>query len=299
MRGALRSVAEHAIVLSGLDRALRRGLRGRLLVLAYHNVIPDGAGPVGDASLHIELARFREHLDVLTSATTVVSLDAASRGELDSARPNVVLTFDDAYVGTIELALPELARRGLPATLFVPVGLLGSQSCWWDEEAAAGRLDERSRDAALAIGWGLADRIRRPDREHPPLPRALAIATESDLQRVVSQGAVRLGAHTWNHPNLSALGAEDLAAELTSPLSWLGSRFASAMIPWVAYPYGLANATVMRAAAEAGYEGGLLVSGGWLSPGGAADRMAWPRLNVSAGLSRGGLALRLAGVLAR
>ena len=88
-----------------------------------------------------------------------------------------------------------------------------------------------------------------------------------------------------------------MARELTRSLEWLTHRFAS-VVPWLAYPYGLGSPEIGRAAAEAGYRGAFGISGGWL-PRTDPDAFDLPRLNVPAGVSLHGLALRLGGLRAR
>ena len=40
-------------------------MRGKALVLAYHNVIPTGHAPLGDASLHLPLQDFIAQVELL------------------------------------------------------------------------------------------------------------------------------------------------------------------------------------------------------------------------------------------
>ena len=113
----------------------------------------------------------------------------------------------------------------------------------------------------------------------------------------MTSGPVSLGSHTWSHPNLTRSSPDELADELGRPLAWLREHFAEASLPAISYPYGLESEAVRAAARDAGYSLGFRVDGGWI-PEPAGDRFALPRLNVPAGLSANGLALRLAGFFA-
>jgi peptidoglycan/xylan/chitin deacetylase (PgdA/CDA1 family) len=232
----------------------------------------------------------------------VVTVADALRPESDppdDPRPRVAITFDDAYRGAVTAGLAELRARGLPATIFVAPGVLG-QSLWWDEylsEDASAR-----RVAALGPLAGRAERVRAHALRHAwqrvPVPKHAQAATAAELELVLRSDLITLGAHSWSHPVLPALDDADLAEELHRPLEWLRMRFAAAVLPLVAYPYGLANDRVERAAEAAGYVGGLRVAGGWLERS-STRRYRLPRLNVSRGLSDHGFVLRLSGIRAR
>jgi peptidoglycan/xylan/chitin deacetylase (PgdA/CDA1 family) len=105
-----------------------------------------------------------------------------------------------------------------------------------------------------------------------------------------------LGSHTWSHPNLCRATPTELASELEQSKRWISERFPKSAIPAISYPYGLESPAVKAAAEGAGYTMGFRVDGGWL-PKTVKDSFALPRLNVPAGLSADGLALRLSGLL--
>jgi peptidoglycan/xylan/chitin deacetylase (PgdA/CDA1 family) len=275
-------------------------LRGRSLVLAYHNVVASRAEAGSDASLHVDLDLFREHLDALLRTHQVVPLDDLLENHTDQER-RAALTFDDACRGAVRYAVPELARRGLPATLFVVPGHLG-RAFWWDrvrgpmDEVHAFRdhvLEELDGDGDAALeaapGWGL-DVVDAPSTAHP--------ADEEELRRALEHPGIQLGSHSWNHRNLAALRGEALEEELRRPIEWLESRFETSRLSrWIAFPYGLYDRDVEEAAAAAGYRGGLRIDGGCLGATGRLRGVSVPRVNVPAGLSARGLRLRIAGLL--
>jgi peptidoglycan/xylan/chitin deacetylase (PgdA/CDA1 family) len=273
-------------------------MRGRTLVLAYHNVVPDHLAGRGDRSLHLAQSDFHRQLDLLETHCAVVTLPEALIPSPDADRPRVAITFDDAYAGAIRYGLSELARRRLPATVFVAPGLFGAPGFWWDRLAGSDGLASETRTAALEQWSGQEERIR----EHLKLadmPNVLAPAfgcsTEAELLDAARRPGVLLGSHTWSHPNLARIGPTELEDELRRPLQWL-ERSGAPFVPMIAYPYGLTSAAVEAAVKAAGYGAGFLVSGGWLTDP-LADRTAMPRFNVPAGLSVEGLRLRLAGIL--
>lgn len=302
MRRVLKRTAEVLLVRGGVAELVRRGRHDRPVVLAYHNVLPDGADAGADRSLHLTLSAFRQQIDLLTRTYDIAPLPEL----LDrpaGTRPRAAITFDDAYRGAVTNALPELASRRLPATVFVAPGRLGRQAFWWDalsapESATSSRFREHALDAlggrepevrASSAEWGMSE---------VPVPAEARTATVEELGRAVEAGRVSLGSHTWSHPNVARLSLQELREELVAPLRWLGERFPDHAIPWLAYPFGLFSRLAARTAAEAGYRAALRVSGGAF-PTVIDDPFSLPRLNVSAGVSAEGFLLRTAGVLSR
>lgn len=183
---------------------------GGLTVLAYHLV---GAGT--DSPVDLPLERFREQLDELVRIARPVALAAAvadlaagqepGGGEHDGGgdrRPAVAITFDDAYRNFLAAAWPLLAERGIPATLFVPVGFV-----------------EGSAPAPI-----------RGTAHLPPLGWA-------ELRQLAAAG-LAVGSHSVSHPDLPRLPPDRVREELVGSRRVLEDRLG---IPITAfcYPRGL------------------------------------------------------------
>jgi peptidoglycan/xylan/chitin deacetylase (PgdA/CDA1 family) len=301
LRAFLKRVAERTLLATGAARLLGHAVPRNGLVLAYHNIVPHGAPPGGDRSLHLPQPDFAAQLDSLQRETDVVPLAELLNPGAGGSRPRVAISFDDAYRGAVTVGVEELRLRGLPATIFVPPAFLGGRAFWWDAVADPGSglapatrlhaLESCAGQDATVRAWAASTGV--PLR----VPPAHAVAaSEEELQRALGYPGLTLGSHTWSHPNLTCLTDTELADELTRPLAWLRERFAR-FIPWLTYPYGLADERVERAAERAGYEAALRVDGGWLEP--SPSRYSLPRFNVPAGISAAGFRLRLAGLFCR
>ncbi|MGA2382706.1 MAG: polysaccharide deacetylase family protein [Gemmatimonadales bacterium] len=295
-----------------LERAMLRVARASLLagnhgayrvILAYHNVIPDGRPSVGESSLHISRSRFCSHLDVIQELCVVSDLGGLIAGrQSDSRRPVVAITFDDAYRGAVTIAAGELAARGLPATFFVCPSLVGTRAFWWDRVASSGdnevpsgwrvnALNGLGGDAASIVEWA-GSRAAAAEE----IPEIAVPCGDTDLSDLARQRGMTVASHSWSHRNLAILPAGELRQDLVASHQWLLTRFGAAYLPVLAYPYGCWSEGVGQAARAAGYIAALRVEGGrFREP--AANRFAVPRISVPAGLSREGLALRLLGVL--
>src|SRR6476646_910636 len=109
VRAGLKQAVERLLIGAGVAGVSRARLRHRSVVLAYHNVVPDDAPPVGDLSLHLSQSRFAAQLDELARHAEVVPLDAVFSRAVGK-RPRVAITFDDAYLGAVTRGVDELAR---------------------------------------------------------------------------------------------------------------------------------------------------------------------------------------------
>src|SRR5690606_13536433 len=145
--------------------------------------------------------------------------------------------------GAVELAVPELHARHLPATIFVSPAFVGGASFWWDAigRGRPGDLSPEERHYALDELRGADDEIRRwASTEGMRLgavdPMALCRDYDS-LAAASERRGITIAPHGWSHRNLSRLNRAELRDELCRPLQWLRERFHS-VIPWLAYPYG-------------------------------------------------------------
>jgi peptidoglycan/xylan/chitin deacetylase (PgdA/CDA1 family) len=300
LRPAIKAAGSRLLVLGGAPALLRLGRRHDALVLVYHNVVPDDAPPGGDVPLHLPRARFAAQLDVLARTCEPVPLsDLLGQRPARQRKPRVAITFDDAYRGAVMLGGAELARRGMPATVFVCPHFLG-RSFWWDAirwPGGASWLDP-FRNRALDALAGRDDLVREAAAEqgfsvHEP-PDYLRCASEDELRRAVATSPLTLASHTWSHPNLAALPEGELHEELARPLDWLRARF-DRVEPLIAYPYGRLSSAAVDAARAAGYRGGVAVGGGWMR-GAPRDAFRVPRVSIARDVSTDAFVLWTSGL---
>jgi peptidoglycan/xylan/chitin deacetylase (PgdA/CDA1 family) len=148
-----------------------------------------------------------------------ISLDRAAtlmRGRALVQPRQVVLTFDDGYLDTFEIAAPILRRYGFTATLFLVAGLVGKRSLWDAGKCCTAPLMDRPRIEQL-LRWGFA-----------------------------------AGSHTVTHPELAALAPEDACREIVRSRDMLEQRL-SRPVATFCYPYGEWNETTYTLVRGAGY----------------------------------------------
>lgn len=302
-------------VVTGLH-GLYRGLgptRRHVVVLNWHHVTGE--------DFRRQLAYLRERHPIVALAEAV----ACAAGEASDRRHRVALTFDDALDSFLTGPYPVLREFGVPATLFVPVGLLGQVPFWYTVAGAAAqttreRIDWRSRTWDLSPG-----RTRNKTRAamvaelkalHPQTDRDAALGellsalgvsradADAGAPRVMSAEQVRgldpavvtIGAHTRSHPRLSALSEPALADEIAGGRSELEALLGRPVRDF-AYPYGRPADYSPEAAAavrSAGLRSAFTTVKGDCAPG--ADAFALPRVDLAGHERSPALAVRAGGV---
>jgi heparosan-N-sulfate-glucuronate 5-epimerase len=224
----------------------RRGQQvkpGRLahsLVLAYHAISPHWP-----SSLAVTPGRLRDHLEMLIRQGYVGATFAeVIRGEV--AAKTVAVTFDDGFRSVFEHAFPVLSEFGLPATIFVPAGLMGT---------------------GAPMGWQGIDRWLGTEWENELRP-----ATWDELRQLHDAGW-EIASHTWSHARLPQLDDDTLATELVRSRERCAEEMGGPC-ETLAYPYGDYDARVQAMARDAGYAAAASIHPGPDRP------YAWPRIGV-------------------
>jgi peptidoglycan/xylan/chitin deacetylase (PgdA/CDA1 family) len=243
---------------------------GSTVVLMYHRVADEGPDP---HALQVAPTRFARQLDVLRRRVEVVPLaDVLSPGS--SAR--AAITFDDGYRDNLLCAKPLLHDLGLPATVFVTSGYVGSEQGFWTDRLAAlllgGELPAahlsvelmgvrllidvhtaRARERAYrfvqrrlypldpdAIELALAA-LSAAAGTQPAVDRAALPMDVDQLRELARDGTITIGAHGVTHARLASLDTAAQRVELADSRRRLEELVGRA-VPACAYPYGTVEA---------------------------------------------------------
>src|ERR1700751_5164860 len=101
-------------------------------ILMYHRIATPDVDPWG---LSVSPERFAEQVQALRTRRTVLSMDAfvARLRSRNLPHDAVALTFDDGYSDNLSQAKPILQATGVPATVFLTTGRIGTEKeFWWD-----------------------------------------------------------------------------------------------------------------------------------------------------------------------
>jgi peptidoglycan/xylan/chitin deacetylase (PgdA/CDA1 family) len=154
----------------------------------------------------------------------------------------VVITFDDGFQEAVEHAVPILQTQGFTAIFFLVAGLVGQHSLWLDHELGC---------TFPLLEWSTA---RQLERDGFPC-----------------------GAHSWRHPRLTDVAADECLGELIDSRKLLEDELGHP-VRHLAYPYGAYSATVRTSAITAGYRTACSTRRGASPP--TDDPWALPRVSI-------------------
>jgi peptidoglycan/xylan/chitin deacetylase (PgdA/CDA1 family) len=213
VRAGKRSLAA-ALAATGVLALVRRvALRHGVVVLTYHRVLPEAelartwSHPgiiVTAATFAAQMASLERWFHVLTLAEFLEVLDGA-----DVDRPSCLITFDDGWLDTYTHAWPVLRRRGLPATVFLPVDHIESGRPFWQEELSEllSRVASRARQDPAFVARA------------EPMLRVYGLEGALRLQELAQRDEVRQLARVRKEdPAWPALAAVDALHELADGL---------------------------------------------------------------------------------
>ena len=289
---AAKSAVLEACRFGGINSFAHKKTRGHLLVLCYHGVVSQ---PQKDRFRYVNtvsVAEFEAHLSTLAkdfNPVTVSDVIAWYNGGKLPEHP-VLVTFDDGYRNNLTLAAPILKAHRVPCVFHITTEYIGSDRTLWTDEVVSRILDwpnaavplpeggegplptgEGRRTAATQIKeackrmpWQQTqmylEKLRSAGRPLPENRELYQFLTWDEVRELHNQG-FEIGSHTVDHPILTQIPPEQLAAQLAQSKARIESEL-GAPCRVIAYPNGSRrdfSATVEQAAREAGYQLALTI----------------------------------------
>jgi peptidoglycan/xylan/chitin deacetylase (PgdA/CDA1 family) len=173
--------------------------KGSCVILYYHSIPAD------------QRMRFVDQLEMLLRHATPIPV--GGRIILEPGKRYAGVTFDDGFENFAEIASPELAKRGIPSTVFIIADAVGKAF------GPQGRSEEVMS----------AQQIR---------------ALPTDL--------VTIGSHTSSHPFLPSLGEEDARREITRSRKQIEEMLNRPTLLF-SFPFGGFNQKLVKLCRDAGY----------------------------------------------
>lgn len=324
---AVKHAFAHLAQTLGVLTALReRALRGKAVVLMYHRVVAslERDQVLSHAGMTVDARTFAMQVRCLKQRFSVVTLQEflerlSGRGTFPDG--SCLITFDDGWRDNYLNAVPILEENGVPATVFLTTGYVGTTRRFWQERLAHLLVDAQ-RQAGTAAGRRFADvlergsipglaRLRGPARKRAvdqivagrkrfseeqnesliaELADALGATGEQrppafitwDEARAMHGRGVSFGSHGESHRLLTTLAPEEAQREISRSKSALEAHLG--VTPRVfSYPNGDLNAALAAQVHAGGYEAAFGTREGFAGP--ASDPFALPRVNIADGMT--------------
>lgn len=306
----LRAVGNRWMLAAGPGGSrLRRRAVPPFLILIYHRVHPKpGPFMIDPVSPDRFEAQMRHLARAYRPLPLIELLERSRAGTVPAGA--IAVTFDDGYADNAEHALPILARHGIPATVFLVTGCIGTGRIPWHDEvllafASARRSairipgrspdspplplgsEEERRRAAFAVLGALkpmpeegrlaAVRAVQEELGSGDAGVAASLMLDWDRVRAMRGSGITFGSHTETHPILSRVAPgrarEEVLRSKRTIEKELGEEAA-----FFAYPNGRPedfDEETVSALREAGYRGALTTTFGANEAG--EDPLRWRR----------------------
>lgn len=190
--------------ISGWFQSLFNRNKATCVILYYHTVYPE------------EKKAFTRQMDDLMRLAKPIAINEI--GALNPGGRYCAITFDDGFICVRDNALPVLAKRNIPATLFVPSDCLGKRPPWLDEGNAGYKN---------------------------------VVMTEAQLNSLDKE-LVLIGSHGRTHSNLLQIDADEARKEIVQSKKEL-ENLLNRPIETISFPHGDFNQTHVDIAVSAGY----------------------------------------------
>ena len=183
------------------------------IVLYYHDV------------KRADTMNFRKQMAYLAEKCIVVTPSTIKIAHANEDKAMVAITFDDAFEGVVNNAVPILKEFKLPAGICVPAGNIGEPAHW---EMPDGCLDKNE-----------------------------IVISKEQIEELYNEG-FEIFSHTLSHLPLTEIEDRKMQTELVDSKHIL-EKIVGHEILGISYPEGAYNVRVSEAAQKAGYKVGFTI----------------------------------------
>lgn len=261
------------------------------LILCYHRIHDDNHSYLRPT----KVSDFERQMRYLKKVYHPVPLEQIVQHIQDGGplpKKSVAITFDDGYRDNYENAYPILRKYGLPATIFLTTGYVGTGEIpWWDgvyyllNQAKKGtivsrrlgdfklnapfdkrsiqkvvfslkQLDEKERNLAMS---DFAETLSLP-LFFRTLKNDLMLSW--DEVREMSNNAISFGGHTLTHPLLTRIPKGHAQKEIELPKQIIEEQISKSVTTF-AYPSGDFDPQIGKMVKDAGYSAAVSVIPGY------------------------------------
>lgn len=280
MRTFLKAAVARAFAATG---GLRRQHAGRMVVLTFHRVRPDGEKAAGRPMRNLEVAQsdFRRILEWMRARYEPQALGDWLGHAAPPARPAFAVTFDDGWADNHEHAFPVLRELGIPATIFIATGAVEERTpFWWQAAGLSDAEIEFLKDLPPDQAEALADRDPEIRAAH-----AGDFLAWDQVREMGRSGLVTFGPHGHRHARLTRVSRTEAIEDIRRCLEFLQREASEAWLPVLAWPNGDARTDIAGEIEALGLRAAFGVRRGTVAKA-AEPRWDLPRNNVDRSLAR-------------
>lgn len=214
-------------------------------VLMYHRIVEKEKKGIDKYSVTIDDFKTQLKILELLNFTPITFQDYKLylEDKLTLPKKPIILTFDDGYLDTFELAIPALLEFDMRAVIFV-MGNRSLKHANWDKKEAHYGTELMTNEQIL----------------------------------VASSLGFEIGAHSMNHKHLTELSELEIREEIMDSMRSIESILGKQIYSF-AYPYGSTNERITRVTEECGFTFGCGVYSG--PPGFSEDFFDFRRLTIN------------------
>jgi len=252
--------------------------------VCLHTVHKIGDGSCFKHKIHsISFRAFKRLVQRVNRATRILPLEAFMEKTAQGKTGITTITFDDAYQGILDEAIPYLIQKQIPATVFVNSSTLHGGILWRDKLRLiydAGLIKELVNGFSSEYGFTVENfylKSKQPQYNSATVEEALTAFIEQkglgekeriymnteELKTLNAERFINLGNHSRHHYLLSSLTKEQQHEEIVGghvDLQKAGLNVSNTF----AAPFGgyhTINADTIEVLEQGGYEGLLLTNG--------------------------------------
>ena len=257
------------------------------IILMYHRVVKEPFRNCLDPAMFVTPDAFEMHIKEISQFFDIVPLEAITESNLEKKRL-CAITFDDGWVDNYENAFPISKKYNIPATIFIPVNMIGSkkkfwfQGIWdiWSQAGKNGLISDCIRYFNTVIpAWKpeyidveqidklISELKYMPAQELNDLAeqayRSLGLTPESDgyilnweQVREMSQHGITFGSHGLDHYIHPTLSKEMKKKEIFDSFSILNGKGIS-VSPFFSFPNGNWDKESLALVKQAGCKGAV------------------------------------------